>query len=239
MALSGESVKMSGSANFGIVKKMNQTHLFYPYDNTNAYNFTMGSWAVVIAAASKVTGGMLHAVYVENYTPTPGNWSYNYRSQIKFDTSSLSGLIIISAKLKLRGYNKDDYAPYWTPNVNIYGSDYTYNGSLDVPFSSPIAYADWKTGGADNVFVLNAAGLAAINKIGITMICTRNVNYDIAAYDPKNIAGYTGVYDGLDRLFFLDYYDMSQTDSKKPLLEVVTGGGSPPITGFVNGYKGR
>ena len=61
-------------------------------------------------------------------------------------------------------------------------SDYATLGSI--PLSSPITHDDWVLT-AWNDFILNAAGLAAIVKGGITKLGTRNPEYDVAGVAPS------------------------------------------------------
>ncbi len=59
--------------------------------------------------------------------------------------------------------------------------DYGNTGSTE--FSTAITYTNWSTTGY-NDFALNASGLAAISKTGVSKFSTRNANYDVANVAP-------------------------------------------------------
>jgi hypothetical protein len=126
-------------------------------------------------------------------TSTTDRWRRIARAIILFDTSTLgSGANISAATLSLDGYTKSDDNS-WAPNVNIYSSAPVSNTAvvagdfdslgLTAYCDTPITYAGWNTSGY-NDFVLNASGLAAINKTGVSKFGTRGANYDVADTPP-------------------------------------------------------
>ncbi len=156
------------------------------------------SWANLISALtsnytqdSGVEGGI---TIDENDPGHPNTWCDFDRVVLLFDTSPLPGSATISAAtLSLYGAYKGDSAVAITPNINIYSSnpasnivpaygDFNSFGSIPLCLT-PITYVGWNLAGY-NDFVLNAAGIAAIIKGGITKLAARNANYDVAATPP-------------------------------------------------------
>ncbi|MFH1714133.1 MAG: fibronectin type III domain-containing protein, partial [Candidatus Nealsonbacteria bacterium] len=143
----------------------------------NDYQSSQTSWEVAL---------------IYSYAPD-GNWYYLRRGIFLFDTSALPDDANISAAtLSIRGQGKVDNLNI-NPNVNIYSSAPASNnvivpGDFDSFGSTafcdtPITYAGWSTTGY-NDFILNAAGMAAISKTGVSKFGTRNVNYDVANIEP-------------------------------------------------------
>lgn len=116
-----------------------------------------------------------------------GNWRRINRSFFLFDTSGIPDTDIISdATLSLFGTATVQDALSVTPSVNIYSSNPASNTSIaaadystfgTTAFSTAITYAGWNTAGY-NAFLLNASGLAAITKTGVSKFGVRNANYD-------------------------------------------------------------
>ncbi len=139
-------------------------------------------------------GGDSAPVLIWTTVGTTDSWRAIYRGILLFDTSALGDIVISSATLALKGVNKADPVN-WAPDVCVYSSDPATNddiiaGDYDslgtTAFSDVITYAAWDTAGW-NTFTLNAAGLAAISKTGVTKLGIRNANYDVAeALDPGN-----------------------------------------------------
>jgi len=115
-----------------------------------------------------------------------------YRSIYLFDTSALDDdAVIDGAVLSIYGWAKLDNLGV-TPDVAIVASlpatdtalipaDYDTLGA--VAFSGVVTYAAWDIAGY-NAFTLNASGLAAISKIGVSKFGSRNSNYDLADSAP-------------------------------------------------------
>ena len=153
------------------------------------------SWAEMVAAAGSNSSDDATVIGVGGFqaATAEGAWLSLTRGIILFDTSELTDEAVKkSATLSLHGDSKVDTLGA-APNINIYSSNPTVNASLQAkdyktlgstPYcDTPIAYADWDTAGW-NSFELNAAGLAAISKTGITKLGTRNANYDVAGISP-------------------------------------------------------
>jgi len=106
-----------------------------------------------------------------------------YRTFLLFDTSSIGGAATIdSATLAIYGNTKSNSSG-WSLASNIYSSSPASNTALaledydqvgETAFATAIAYADWATGGY-NTFTLNASGIAAIDKTGISKFSHRFV----------------------------------------------------------------
>jgi len=130
---------------------------------------------------------------------TEDQWQDLRRGIFVFPTGALGATAnIISAIFTLYGYGKND-ALSATPDINIYSAAPAneallaagdFNSLGNTPLcDTPVTYAGFNIGdpGDPNNFILNAAGLAYINKTGNTCIGTRNANYDVAdELDPNN-----------------------------------------------------
>ncbi|MGD0779165.1 MAG: hypothetical protein ABR954_00040 [Dehalococcoidales bacterium] len=138
-----------------------------------------------------------HVVQILAYT-TNNVWSLLTRAIYLFDTSALpDGATISAATMSIRGSDKLDNAS-WAGNLNVYSSNPTSNTALangdyttlgTTPFcDTPITYAGYSLTGY-NDFALNAAGIAAISKTGITKLGLRNANYDVANTAPTWVNG--------------------------------------------------
>lgn len=119
-------------------------------------------------------------------------WRAITRGIFLFDTAGLPDTCIVSeATLSVYGSSKSDGLSI-TPDANIYASNPTTDTALvvadysrvsDTPFSSAITYNAFNTAGYNN-FALNADGLAAVNRTGISKFSLRNANYDVANQPP-------------------------------------------------------
>lgn len=202
-------------------------------------------WLTLVDGAGTSGSASTHygtAFKIYSHTYDANKWRSNRREIFLFDTSSLpDDCRILSATFSLYGYAKHDYLGI-APNVNVFGvapasdtdivaGDYASVGST--PYcDTPISYANWKT--ADpfwNDFILNAAGLAAISRIGVTKIATRNVNYDVDRVVPAwTINSYSEVW-----CYFAD-----EGIGYKPKLTVTYGAATGiPGHGWVGGEKLR
>ena len=156
------------------------------------------TWANMIIAPGTEANSSFDNIYILIKGGSVNNtWMQLGRGFILFDTSALTErAYIVSATVSLYGYAKLDQLSI-TPNLNIYSSlpnsdtdliagDFDTLGSI--PFcDTPITYAGWSTTGY-NAFALNADGLAAISKTGITKFGIRNANYDVAGVVPPSWA---------------------------------------------------
>lgn len=122
-----------------------------------------------------------------------GLWKVLSRALLLFDTSAIpNDDIVVTATLSLYGSGKADNLNI-VPDVNVYSSNPDSNTGLtgtdfatlgSTPFcNTPITYVNWDTDGW-NDFILNATGIAAISKTGITKLGLRNANYDVAGVTP-------------------------------------------------------
>ncbi|MBA7659507.1 hypothetical protein ES703_67488 [subsurface metagenome] len=152
------------------------------------------TWANILAGAGIYAiddSSPLYCPYMRSYTSTD-KWRTNGRAPLLFDTSLLlPSYSLKSAQLKIYvGELRDDAG--WKPdlvcvssnpasNTAVIPADYQAFGSI--PLSSVLAY-DSIVLKTYNVLQLNAAGLAAIVKGGITKLGLRNSNYDISGSAP-------------------------------------------------------
>lgn len=171
--------------------------------NPSLDGYTMQDWVAATKTWNEVVngsgtdvshGGETASVLIWTTLTTENSWRAVYRAIILFNTAALGDVTISSATLKLKGTAKSDPLN-WTPDLCVYSSNPAANDDIvagdhdslgTTAFSDVITYASWSV--ADwNTFTLNAAGLAAINKTGITKFGIRNANYDVAeALDPGN-----------------------------------------------------
>lgn len=153
------------------------------------------TWATIRNAAGDLaddTADDAYASYIYSDDETD-KWRCIARGIFLFDTSGLpDDATITAATLSLRGSYKQD-ALGINPEVNIYSSAPASNtalvaGDYDCGGSTPycdtdLTYASWSTAGY-NDFALNATGLAAILKTGVSKFGGREVTYDVGASDP-------------------------------------------------------
>jgi len=175
------------------------------YPSLDGYVYDNGvqalSWAEIIAepgSSAKDDGTSGAVINISAKPSETDKWMTLYRSIFLFDTSALpDGCRVTSAIFSVWGTNKAD-ALSVAPDINVYASapasttalaagDFDSLGST--PFcDTPITYAGWNTSGY-NDFTLNAAGIAAISKTGITKLGLRNANYDVAGVAPNWVSG--------------------------------------------------
>ena len=161
------------------------------------------TWATIRAGAGVAFADSNN--YLELYIKASGTtdqFVLLHRLILLFDTSVLAdGAVISAATLSLYGVLKTDGLAC-TPDINIYASTPASNTALQASdygqtgatayCATPITYANWKT--ADpfwNDFSLNADGIAAISKTGISKFAARNANYDVANVKPAWVASET------------------------------------------------
>lgn len=124
---------------------------------------------------------------------------------------------IKSSVFSVYGYSKNN--ALGDPSANIYNvttlsdtsisaSDYDTCGTTAY-CNTPIPYASWNDVGWNN-FTLNATGLAAISKTGVTKICIREVNFDVANVEPTWAVGFSE----------LDYFSARYDVIHKPKLKI-------------------
>lgn len=164
----------------------------------HAYQEELGGvdWAVLLAAAGSAatdTSTSLICSY-QGSDVVNNKWEYNVRGLAAFPTAPLpDAAIIVSANLSLYGKSKMNDLSLTSQSINIYSSapasdtaivagDYDSLGST--AFSSAITYANWDLAGY-NVFQLNASGLAAISKTGVTKFGMCDPYYDVAENVPE------------------------------------------------------
>lgn len=153
---------------------------------------------------------------------TSNTWTNLYRSFFTFNTSALTGAAVISAATVSLfdsfgvsdpsglGPGIDLVSVTPTANNALAESDYSAFGTTSYT-GSPKTAGSW-TSGAYNAFTLNATGLAAVSKTGITRIGARESTYDITGTTPAWTSG-TNVGVGI-------YFSDQTGSSNDPKLEV-------------------
>lgn len=153
------------------------------------------TWLALRGAAGTAAVSSTTVMSLNRYQCGSAANRYNriFRCIILFDTSELpDDCVILSATLSLYGSVKVDNTGA-KPNVNIYtsnpandnalqASDYAQVGSVPL-CDTPIGYDAFSLVGY-NDFLLNAAGILAINKTGISKFGTRSANYDVPGIAP-------------------------------------------------------
>lgn len=153
------------------------------------------NWATIRAGSGTGTrtGNATDRVYWMQQSGTVNLWQGLQRSMFNFNTAALTaGATIASAVLSFAGSGKTDNMGI-TPDVNVYGGTVTspiaantsdFESAGSVSFSTAITYAAWQVASVYNDFTLNASGLAAISKTGVSLFTTRNENYDAGNVAP-------------------------------------------------------
>ncbi len=185
------------------------------------------TWAQVVGGTgtNNQHGGNTATSLIWCSQSTSGKWRACYRPILLFNTAALpDDATITSATLQLYGVNKNDVQG-WAPDICLYSvnpastedlanSDYSTFGNA--AFSDVITYASF-TASAWNTFTLNAAGLAAISKTGITKFGIRNANYEVAEeLDPGN---HTPAPWGANKDSYLTF-DTVETTGFEPILTI-------------------
>lgn len=137
----------------------------------------------------------VYGYYIQSSVTSP-YWTKLARAILLFDTSDLpDGAVITAVSLSLAGYSKTNTGS-WTPKTNVYSANPISDDVLEAADQNPArfgttpysdtdkAYADWTDDDNYTVFEFNAAGIAAINKTGITKLSLRDVLYDAGAGTP-------------------------------------------------------
>jgi len=172
------------------------------------------SWATLRAGAGNLANYANDRFYA---SAAPGSidstWGKLRRGIVMFDTSSLgSGATITAATLRLRGISRHDQDGLNTPTVNVYGATPAGTSSIVAAdfgqcgatafCDTDLTYANFNNAGGINDFILNAAGLAAISKTGVTKFSVRLAKYDVGSTTPT---WYSGIW-ALGFIFFsVDY----------------------------------
>jgi hypothetical protein len=183
------------------------------------------SWHSAVSAIGVSANNLMTIDLIRATSDTVENqWSQVVRTFFSFDTSGIpNDATIDSATLTLRGYDKkNEFSATWVlalydailNNPTLVAAGDFANAGV-VLLSSTIAYAAWSTSG-DNVLTLNAAGLANISKTGNTIMCVRDVTYDVAdELDPNNHDPAWTTYN----LYYMRWVG-SGAESNKPFLTV-------------------
>jgi hypothetical protein len=154
------------------------------------------AWATIIAGAgnsgSATSAGASGDSFIFRAGTNNNTWYILGRSIFLFDSSSLTASATISGAIfSINGTAKANDASN-TPTINVYSSNPASNTAIadadhntigSTAFSTAKAYADMNTAGY-NDFTLNATGLAAISKTGITKFGTREATYDVGTTQP-------------------------------------------------------
>lgn len=208
------------------------TDTFYPVAGANSpcdgYVRRSGvdeDWATIRAAAGNAAGVSDTQIYGTGFyfSTTANHLAALYKAIYNFLTDAIGTDSIISAVFSLYGYQKADEKPMTTPpDYNVYVAtpaatnnlatgDFQQIGSTPL-CDTPVSFSAFSIV-AYNDFVLNAAGIANINKTGVSSFGTRSANYDVANVDPTSDWA-SDCIEGI-RVYFAD------NGSNKPKLVVV------------------
>ncbi len=198
-------------------------------ESTSVDGYTWGAiaqetWAVLVAAAGTSFGDTGTSIFIWISSGSTANkWTDLVRSPSLFDTSGLPDNAVISAATYSL-YGETNYQPqYFNLDMNVYActpasntglqnSDFNTANWGSTAFSTTINQANWKiTSPFWNDFALNASGLAAISKTGITKIGIRDATHDAGATAPT-WANYVAAY--------LSAYSSDKGNGYKPKLVV-------------------
>ncbi|OGO14671.1 MAG: hypothetical protein A2Z02_02925 [Chloroflexi bacterium RBG_16_48_7] len=160
------------------------------------YNASGDTWANIRGGAGNYASdseAYTEVVIIESHSSTD-KWLGIRRGILLFDTSSLPDACVISAAdLSVYGKTKLDQNS-WNPDLNVYSSAPASNTSVAAGDFDSLgttafcdtakSYAGFSTSGY-NDFSLNASGLAAIDKAGVSKFGFRNANYDVANSAPS------------------------------------------------------
>lgn len=192
------------------------------------------------AGTGNNSGATAMAVWLAE-DPVVGKFKSQQRVIATFDTSALGGAVPTAATLSftLNGkYDGNSYGDAFAANVYsanpaspnaITAADYAIaNFGVATPFSTAIPWSAW-TVAAYSDFVLNAAGLAAINKSGITKFGV------LSTFDATG-SGPTSAGRNIQTAVTLESADQSGTTKDPKLTITYPSAGPPPkmrLTGFV------
>jgi len=163
------------------------TTIFYPTQDLAMYRQCSPgtcSWGTIRSGAGT---GSTAAGSNEEYSSSWGWYTYNYRSGLCWNTSTLgSAATITGATISLYGSSKQDSALNslssvivgFTPTNSAALASGDYNKTASSLFAPKITSANWSTSAYNN-FTLNAAGIATINKPGISCFAFRS-NEDVS-----------------------------------------------------------
>jgi len=153
------------------------------------------SWASLRDGAGSASSAVLATMLCEIVSKAAANeWDNLYRMITLFDTSTIGGVVDSGIYSLYGDAAGSTYAvpPAFVPtgcspalDNAISNSDYDIAKWSNIDFAPAIAYASW-TNGAYNDFILNGAGIAAINPAGITKLGVRtdwDVDNDNAHYE--------------------------------------------------------
>jgi len=163
-----------------------------PVDGMVNHALTNQTWSTIRDGAGNGCNYSLNEEYIIQISSGSSAWNEIKRFICLFDTSSIpDDDVISSATLSIyitENYNNSS----WTPNLNVFSSNPASNTSLTngdfdslgtTAFATAISYENINASGY-NDFTLNASGIAAISKTGISKFGLRNANYDAANSAP-------------------------------------------------------
>src|SRR3990167_345313 len=165
-------------------------------DGETSRSVTNEAWATIIAGAGSTSSDALNSVHIVYIGSGTTAWNVVTRGLFGYLTSTIGETSTINTgTISLYGNSKSDNLVA-TPNVNIYGATPASNTAVaagdfvltqSTAFSTAITYAAFNAA-AYNDFVLNASGIAAISKTGVSNFSGKNANYDVGATEPPYIA---------------------------------------------------
>jgi len=158
-----------------------------------------GTWGQVRDGGGTYADDDGIALHVGITPASPSNmWWHIRRSILLFDTSPLpDDSVINSAILQLYIITKVNTMGLPSPAFGVYSSNPSSNVGLEAGdynslgttrYSNIVPYGDL-TSHETHDWILNAAGIAAISKVGITKFGVREATYDAANFEPDWVAG--------------------------------------------------
>jgi len=170
---------------------------FYSFSGNTPYVVVSspgGTWNTLRAASGSGTldNAPQEQIGFDTVGADVSKWHGLDRGLLLIDTADISSqVVILSGQLQLCGGSKGDgcgqldiniYQTTSTSDDEVLAADFSLISSTPL-CDTPISYANWSTAGY-NTLALNAAGIAAINRGGVTKIGIRNANYDVAGIAP-------------------------------------------------------
>jgi hypothetical protein len=195
------------------------TAVFYPFNDYALIASGGMDWASLCAASGTSYTDNVSGGFIGFDNTSTDVYNQLRRCYFQFDTSSIGTSGITSAKLSLYGYQKIDTSNK-KPQMSLYS---TKNSST--PLANYINYDDFNVSGY-NEFTLNAAGLASINRTGMTEFYTKSTA------DATVTAPNTAPVDG--RTTYVDGYLNEQGGDYRPKLEITY---DAPFNGVVSGLR--
>ncbi len=214
----------------------NTTDTYYPdadpetssVDGQVVSDSANGTWASIhdgTTGYAAYPSGQGTAAYISADTGTNG-WDGLSRTFLLFDTANLPDTnTVSSATLSGKTIAKNNQS--WSTTYNIYSSNPASNSDLvtadfdevgTTPFSTAVAYASFAND-SWNDWTLNASGISAVSKTGVSKFSFREATYDVANTAPTWVSG------GFERIVLYSTESSAGTSDDSKLVVVHSAGG--------------